>query len=127
MLKMRRTEEIARRCIRDINVSAEGVTLLRSLSSEETKKREKQRKNRKMITLSNLLKFRLGEPLLEDKAPCPFSSQNCDRYGDHVITCKRVEFYTRHKAVVDLLTRFIKAAKLKVAVDGKISACRSFA
>ena len=31
-----------------------------------------------------------------------------------MLTCKKVEFYTRHKAVVDVLTRFVMAAKLKV-------------
>lgn len=51
---------------------------------------------------------------MDNKTPCPFCSQCCDRFGDHVLTCKKVEFYTRHKAVVDLLTRFVKAAKLKV-------------
>jgi len=27
-----------------------------------------------------------------DKTPCPFCSQCCDRFGDHVLTCKKVGF-----------------------------------
>ena len=65
-----------------------------------------------------LLRFRLGTEVLprssEGEVRCLFCHDVCDPFGDHTLTCKKAEFHSRHYAIVDLLTRFIRAAKIKV-------------
>ena len=46
-----------------------------------------------------------------------------DSFGDHLLCCNKAEFYSRHEAVVKILTAFLAAAGLRVAnevqVDGR--------
>ena len=69
-----------------------------------------------------LLKFWLGLPVVEatadGSAVCPYCEGPCDVYGDHLLCCKKVEFYSRHQAVVEFLTKYIRAAA--VENDGQI-------
>ena len=48
---------------------------------------------------------------------CPYCHATADHFGDHILCCDRVEFYTRHEAVVNILTRFIRASGDQVAND----------
>ena len=46
-----------------------------------------------------------------------------DSFGDHLLCCNKAEFYSRHQAVVKILTAFLAAAGLRVAnevqIDGR--------
>ena len=46
---------------------------------------------------------------------CPFCRQPAVAFGDHFLCCKQYEFHSRHTAVVDTLTHFIRAAGQRVA------------
>ena len=37
-----------------------------------------------------------------------------DVFGDHALCCRKTEFYTRHLTVVEFLTKYIRAAGVKV-------------
>ena len=71
-----------------------------------------------------LLKFWLGIPFVEETtdgpAVCPFCDGPSDIFGDHVLCCKKAEFYSRHQAVVEFLSQYIRAAGIKVENDVQI-------
>ena len=51
---------------------------------------------------------------------CPFCDGPSDIFGDHVLCCKKAEFYSRHQAVVEFLSQYIRAAGIKVENDVQI-------
>ena len=68
-----------------------------------------------------LLNFWLGAPLVEEVSEgatcCPFCGGSADVFGEHVLCCKRTEFYSRHQAVVECLSKYLRAAGIKVDND----------
>ncbi len=62
-----------------------------------------------------LVRFWFGLPILEET--CAFCGSSCDLYGDHALCCEQAEFYSRHQAVVELLTSFIQSAGVSVEND----------
>ena len=62
-----------------------------------------------------LLRWWLGQEIVDIPAAdsttlCPFCSEPCDCYGDHIMCCRRVEFHSRHHAVVSALTHAMESA-----------------
>jgi len=62
-----------------------------------------------------LLRWWLGKKIVDIPAAdsttlCPFCSEPCDCYGDHIMCCRRVEFHSRHHAVVSALTHAMESA-----------------
>jgi len=73
-----------------------------------------------------LLKWWLGKELIslpenDSTTLCPFCSAPTDCYGDHFVCCKRVEFHSRHLAVVSSLTKMMDASGLRVANEVTVS------
>ena len=73
-----------------------------------------------------LLKWWLGRELIslpenDSTTLCPFCSAPTDCYGDHFVCCKRVEFHSRHLAVVSSLTKMMDASGLRVANEVTVS------
>lgn len=71
-----------------------------------------------------LLKFWLGVSLTEEvtdgAAVCPFCDGPCDVFGDHALCRKKTELNSRHEAVVEYFTLYVRAAGLKVENDVQI-------
>jgi len=66
-----------------------------------------------------LLRWWLGKEIVDIPAAdsttlCPFCSEPCDCYGDHIMCCRRVEFHSRHHAVVSALSHAMESAGLRV-------------
>lgn len=66
-----------------------------------------------------LLRWWLGKKIVDIPAAdsttlCPFCSEPCDCYGDHIMCCRRVEFHSRHHAVVSALSHAMESAGLRV-------------
>ena len=71
-----------------------------------------------------LLKFWLGVPLTEEATDgatvCPFCDGLCAVFGDHALCCKKTEFYSRHQAVVECFTQYVRAAGIKIENDVQV-------
>ena len=66
-----------------------------------------------------LLRWWLGIPLVpaDTSLSCPSCGDSMDCFGDHLLCCKLGGFWTRHKAIVDMLYHFGRAAGLTVTLE----------
>ena len=55
------------------------------------------------------LRWHLGLPVLAEETVCPACGQVCDTLGDHLVCCRRNNYYGRHFAVQESLAAMATA------------------
>ena len=60
------------------------------------------------------------DEVLDGSTTCSFCRGPSDVFGEHALCRKKTEFYTPHLAVVEFLTKYIRAAGVKVGNEVQI-------